>query len=77
MTPPSIMNLNSWTNSLRPPPTTIEGMAALLENLAADPYWEEGSDPDLYTEPLIITALERSPDLVASLASTLRAIGGV
>ena len=59
-------------------PTTVAGMAALLEKLAADPYWEiEGSNPNIDEEPLMVMALERSPDLVASLASTLRTIVGV
>jgi hypothetical protein len=58
-------------------PTTVSGMAALLEKLAADPYWEvEGPDPDVDTEPLLVRALERSPDLVATLGSTLRALCG-
>jgi hypothetical protein len=57
-------------------PTTAAGMAALLEKLGADPYWEiEGSKPNVSQEALIVMALERSPDLMATLAVTMRTIG--
>jgi hypothetical protein len=59
-------------------PTTAVGVAALLEMLGADPYWEiEGSNPDVSQEPLIVMALERSPDLMRTLAAAMRAIGAV
>lgn len=59
-------------------PTTAVGMAALLEMLGADPYWKmEGSNPDISQELLIVLALERSPDLMATLAAAMRAIGDV
>jgi hypothetical protein len=63
-------------------PTSVAGMAALLDTLGVDPYEEAEKDDPNYdppdnTEPLIINALDRSPDLLTTLASTLRAIGGV
>jgi hypothetical protein len=59
-------------------PTTAAGVAALLEMLGADPYWNiERSRPDVSQEPLIIMALERSPDLMRTLAAAMRAIGAV
>jgi hypothetical protein len=58
-------------------PTTVAGMAALLQELGVDHYWEaEGNDPDVDREPLIVRALERSPDLMTTLASTPRSLCG-
>jgi hypothetical protein len=52
-------------NLLATQPTTVSGMHALLEKLAADPYAAvEGDDPDVIPDPLMNMALERSPDLV-------------
>jgi hypothetical protein len=56
-------------------PTSLAGFAALLDQLGIDQYAEtEESDCD--EEPLIIMALEREPNLMASLAATMRALVG-
>jgi hypothetical protein len=40
-------------------PTTISGMAASLEKLGADPYWESECYPDVAKEPLLFMAVNR------------------
>ena len=71
--------LDALDKLLETSPTSVAGMAALLDRLSVDPYEEveEDNPPDTLTEPLIIVALERSPDLMATLASALQAIGAV
>jgi hypothetical protein len=49
-------------------PTTIAGMAALLDRLAVSAYVEVDDD----SEPLIRMALDESPTYLAQLASALR-----